>query len=227
MSGSAPQRSILDAFAAPGIQQVKIMGMAKYVRAAFVQSAKDRSEGYTLRLRKWRKQPVVNKANGPTNPLRARELGYKAARGYVIARVRIRRGRHRRRQPDQGRKPGRNRKRVEPGRELKWYAIQRAARKFSNMTPLNAYWVGEDGVYKYFEIILRDDNDSTQTRFVRPGETEQLPEAPAPKRTGKDAPAKKPAQKAAKPAVKKAEKAPKPAQEQAPAGEKVAAVATA
>lgn len=141
------------------------MGYAKYVRASFAKSAKERSESYTLRLRKWRKQPVVNRADGPTNPVRARELGYKAAPGYVIARVRIRRGRHRRRQPDLGRKPGRNRKRVEPGRELKWYALNRAARRFANLTPLNAYWVGEDGVYKYFEIILRDDHDSEPSAY--------------------------------------------------------------
>ncbi len=40
-------------------------------------------------------------------------------------------------------------------------ATNRAARKFTNLTPVNAYWVGEDGVYKYFEVIFRNDNDST------------------------------------------------------------------
>ncbi len=137
------------------------MGMAKYVRASFAQSAKERSESYTLRLRKWRRQQVVTRMENPTNPIRARELGYKASKQFCVALVRIRRGRHVRRQPDLGRKPGRNRKRVEPGRELKWYATNRAARKFTNLTPVNAYWVGEDGVYKYFEVIFRNDNDST------------------------------------------------------------------
>lgn len=135
--------------------------MAKYVRASFAQSAKERSESYTLRLRKWRKGPVVVRMDNPTNPIRARELGYKATKQYCTAVVRIRRGRHVRRQPDLGRKPGRNRKRVEPGRALIWYATNRAARKFTNLTPINAYWVGEDGVYKYFEVIFRNDNDST------------------------------------------------------------------
>lgn len=158
------------------------MGMAKYVREAFAKSAKERSESYTLRLRKWRKQAVVTRSENPTNPIRAREIGYKAAPGYVIARVRVRRGQHRRRQPDLGRKPGRNRKRVEPGRELKWYAIQRAGRKFANLTPVNAYWVGEDGVYKYFEVILRDDNDSTPKR--QPQKWVEKPAAAPKKRTG-------------------------------------------
>ncbi len=159
------------------------MGMAKYVREAFAKSAKERSLNYTLRLRRWRKQAVVTRSEGPTNPIRAREVGYKASKGYVIARVRVRRGQHRRRQPDLGRKPGRNRKRVEPGRELKWYAIQRAGRKFSNLTPVNAYWVGEDGVYKYFEVVLRDDWDSTPR--ARPAQRPAKPAAAPKKTTGK------------------------------------------
>jgi len=152
--------------------KVRTMGMAKYVRASFAQSAKERSESYTLRLRKWRKGPVVVRQENPTNPIRARELGYKATKDFCVAVVRIRRGRHVRRQPDLGRKPGRNRKRVEPGRALMWYATNRAARKFTNLTPINAYWVGEDGVYKYFEVIFRNDNDSTplhpKKAFVQP-----------------------------------------------------------
>ena len=113
---------------------------------------------------------------GPTNPIRARELGYKASKQYCVAVVRIRRGRHVRRQPDLGRKPGRNRKRVEPGRALMWYATNRAARKFTNLTPINAYWVGEDGVYKYFEVIFRNDNDSTP---LHPPKTYVQPKANA------------------------------------------------
>ncbi len=148
------------------------MGMAKYVRASFAQSAKERSDSYTLRLRKWRRQEVVTRMENPTNPIRARELGYKATKDYVIGLVRIRRGRHVRRQPDLGRKPGRNRKRVEPGRSLQWYATRRAARKFTNLTPINAYCVGEDGVYKYFEVIFRNDTDSTPlhapSSYVKP-----------------------------------------------------------
>jgi len=177
------------------------MGMAKYVRASFAQSAKERSESYTLRLRKWRRQQVVTRMENPTNPLRARELGYKATKDYCVALVRIRRGRHVRRQPDLGRKPGRNRKRVEPGRELKWYAINRAARKFTNLTPINAYWVGEDGVYKYFEVIFRNDGDSTPLHPKAQVKTEAQAAAPAaPVAKTKVTPAKKPAaSKAEKP----------------------------
>lgn len=132
------------------------MVLAKIVRKSFAKSAAERSEPFTMRLRSWRKKETVVKAERPTNPARARSLGYKAAKGYVIARVRIKRGKRKRNQPDLGRKPGRNVKRVNPGVSLKGQAIDKARRKFINLIPINAYWVGQDGVYKYFEVVLRD-----------------------------------------------------------------------
>jgi large subunit ribosomal protein L15e len=33
-------------------------------------------------------------------------------------------------------------------------AEQKAARKFRNMEVLNSYWIGKDGVYYFFEVIL-------------------------------------------------------------------------
>lgn len=132
------------------------MSLSKYVRASFAKAAATRNESFTHRLRAWRKEPAVVRAEKPTNPLRARSLGYKASKGYVIARVRIKRGKRRRPQPDQGRKPGRNRKRVNPGLSLIRHSIEKAARRFVNLEPLNSYWVGQDGVYKYFEVILKD-----------------------------------------------------------------------
>jgi large subunit ribosomal protein L15e len=33
-------------------------------------------------------------------------------------------------------------------------AEERVAKKFPNFEVLNSYWVGEDGLYKWFEVIL-------------------------------------------------------------------------
>ncbi|HLD75954.1 MAG TPA: hypothetical protein VI874_02970 [Candidatus Norongarragalinales archaeon] len=132
------------------------MSLSKYIRKSFATAAGERNVAFTHRLRAWRKEPVVMRAVNPTNPLRARSLGYKASKGYVVARVRVKRGKRRRNQPDQGRKPGRNRKRVNPGQTLMNIAKDKARRRFVNLKPLNAYWVGQDGVYKYFEVILKD-----------------------------------------------------------------------
>jgi len=48
-----------------------------------------------------------------------------------------------------------------------WVAEIRAARKYKNLEVLNSYWVGKDGKYYYFEVIMIDPskpeikNDST------------------------------------------------------------------
>ena len=45
---------------------------------------------------------------------------------------------------------------MQPGTSLKGQAEQKANRKFSNLEVLNSYTVGEDGNYKFFEVILVD-----------------------------------------------------------------------
>lgn len=130
------------------------MGASKYITASFQKSAKERSDVYRKRVSTWRKQATITRTE-PTNPIRARSLGYKASREFVIARVRVKRGKRVRPKADLGRKPGKTRKFVEPGKSLQWIAMQKALRRFVNMTPINAYWVGEDGSNKFYEVILK------------------------------------------------------------------------
>jgi len=110
-----------------------------------------------LRLQKWRREPVVVRIPRPTRLDRARALGYKAKKGIIVVRVRVRRGGRRATRPNAGRKSRRmmvNRK--TPKKNLQWIAEERANRKYPNMEVLNSYWVGEDGRYKWFEVILVD-----------------------------------------------------------------------
>ena len=130
------------------------MGAAKYINASFQKSAKDRSETYRKRIRIWKKQNTVMRTN-PTNPVRARALGYKATKEFIVARVRMKKGNRVRPKADLGRKPGKTRKRVEPGRALSWYAMQKSMRRFPNFQPINCYWAGEDGSEKFFEVIMK------------------------------------------------------------------------
>jgi len=44
------------------------------------------------RVMRWRKQPAMVRVEKPTRLGRARKLGYKAKQGFVVARVRVRRG---------------------------------------------------------------------------------------------------------------------------------------
>ena len=109
------------------------------------------------RLIQWRKEHTVTRLERPTRLDRARKLGYKAKQGFVMSRVRVRRGGLRKKRPRSGRRPKRmGVKKFKPAKSLRLIAEERAARKFPNLEVLNSYWVGEDGRSKWFEIILVD-----------------------------------------------------------------------
>ncbi len=108
---------------------------------------------------KWRKQPAVVRIEKPTRINRARALGYKAKQGFVVVRVRVRRGRLSRPRPRSGRRPKRmGVAKLKPAKSLRLIAEEKAARKFPNLEVLNSYWVWEDGRYKWFEVIMVDPN---------------------------------------------------------------------
>lgn len=114
------------------------------------------------RLIKWRKQPTVTRVEKPTRLDRARKLGYKAKQGFIIVRVRVRRGGLRKQRPRTGRRPKRmGVTKYKPAKSLRLIAEERAARKFPNLEVLNSYWVGEDGRSKWFEVIMVDKNHPT------------------------------------------------------------------
>jgi large subunit ribosomal protein L15e len=111
------------------------------------------------RLVEWRRQSTIKRIERPTRLDRARKLGYKAKQGFIIVRVRVRRGGMRKQRPRSGRRPKRmGVKKFKPGKSLRLIAEERGARKFPNLEVLNSYWVGEDGSSKWFEIILVDPN---------------------------------------------------------------------
>lgn len=105
----------------------------------------------------WRKGPAIVRIPRPTNLRRARELGYKAKQGVVVVRVRIRKGGRRKPRPSRGRRPKRmGVLKFTPKKSIQWMAEERAARKFPNLEVLNSYLIGEDGRYKYYEVIMID-----------------------------------------------------------------------
>jgi large subunit ribosomal protein L15e len=109
------------------------------------------------RLIEWRKEPAIVHVEKPTRLDRARKLGYKAKQGFIIVRVRVRRGGLRKQRPKAGRRPKRmGVRKYKPAKSLRLIAEERAARKFPNLEVLNSYWVGEDGRFKWFEVIMVD-----------------------------------------------------------------------
>ena len=127
------------------------------------------------RMTEWRRGNVIVKVEKPLRLDRARKLGYKAKKGFVVARVYLKRGGHRRPRPSKARKSGASLAvRKSLSMNYQWIAEQRAARKFKNLEVLNSYQVGKDGEHYFFEVILVDPdkpeikNDKTINWICRP-----------------------------------------------------------
>jgi len=105
--------------------------------------------------------PAVHRVSRPTRPDKARRLGYKAKQGFVIYRVRVRRGGRKRPNPKgivYGKPKTQGINQLKWQRSLRSKAEERAGRRCGNLRLLNSYWVNQDATYKYFEIIFVDPN---------------------------------------------------------------------
>jgi large subunit ribosomal protein L15e len=136
------------------------VGAYKYLEELYKKKQSDVMR-FLLRVRCWeyRQLNVVHRASRPSRPDKARRLGYKAKQGYVIYRVRVRRG-NRKRMAKKGATYG---KPVNQGvtqlkfqRSLRSVAEERVGVRCPNLRVLNSYWVNQDATYKFFEVILVD-----------------------------------------------------------------------
>lgn len=127
-----------------------------YMTKSFQQDYKTRSQLLKRRIAEWRKQSPIAVVGKPTNISRARELGYKAKQGVVVARVRVDRGLSHRGKIKAGRKPSKEGRYYAFRKSLQARAEERASNRFTNCEVLNSYFVGEDGNYKFFEVIMLD-----------------------------------------------------------------------
>lgn len=136
------------------------MGYLKYMAEQWKRHMQgEHAELMRQRMLIWRREPTVVRIPKPTRINRARALGYKAKQGFVVARVRIRKGGLNRLRPSSGRRP----KRMgvygySPHKSAQLIAEEKAARKFPNLVVLGSYYVGEDGVYKWYEVVMVDPN---------------------------------------------------------------------
>ena len=110
------------------------------------------------RMIEWRKEDVVVRIPKPTNISSARSIGYKAKKGFVIVRVRLKRGGRQRPLIKKGRRSKHRRRKKIVGMSYQWIAEQRAQKKFKNLEVLNSYKIAKDGKQYWFEVILVDPN---------------------------------------------------------------------
>lgn len=129
------------------------MSLTKYLRAAWKKPDKLTSRA---RMIEWRKAGAITKVDKPLRIDRARALGYKAKKGVVVVRIKIKRGGHKKTRPNKARRTKRLHIRKNLRMNYKEIAEARVARKYTNMEVLNSYLVGKDGIHYFYEVILVD-----------------------------------------------------------------------
>ncbi|MFB6246677.1 MAG: 50S ribosomal protein L15e [Candidatus Pacearchaeota archaeon] len=128
-------------------------GLYQFLRDAWKETS---NHGQKDRLIEWRRSPSQVRVEKPSRIDRARSLGYKSKKGFVVIRSRVRRGGHKRPRPVKGRRSKRMHTRKDLKMNYKWIAEQRVEKKFTNLTVLNSYEVGKDGKHYFFEVICVD-----------------------------------------------------------------------
>ncbi|CEM33753.1 unnamed protein product [Vitrella brassicaformis CCMP3155] len=148
------------------------MGAYKYLEELWKKKQSDVLR-FLLRVRTWeyRHLPAVHRASRPTRPDKARRLGYKAKQGFVIYRVRVRRG-DRKKMVSKGIVYGKPKhhgiRKQKSTRNLRSVAEERVGRKVcAGLRVLNSYWVAQDATYKFFEVIMVDPSHNAIRKNTR------------------------------------------------------------
>lgn len=108
------------------------------------------------RLVKWRAGESIVKVEKPLRLDRARALGYKAKKGVVVFRVRVKRGGRKRTRHKHGRKSRKQYVRKILKMNYQWVAEIRAEKAYPNLEVLNSYQIARDGKYYFYEVIMID-----------------------------------------------------------------------
>merc|ERR1711907_147754 len=136
------------------------MGANSYMRELWRNKQSDTMR-FLTRMRAWKLRQLssVHRIKHPTNPAKARSIGYKAKQGFATFCSRVRRG-NRKRPNHKGIVHGKPKHQgineIKPRKNLRSIAEEKASRKATNMTVLNSYWICQDSTYKWYEIVLVD-----------------------------------------------------------------------
>jgi len=104
----------------------------------------------------WRASDSAVKVDKPLNIAKARMLGYKAKRGFVVIRIRVNRGGRKRTRHKHGRMSRKQHVMKILKMSYRWVAEIRAQKKYPSLEVLNSYPLGKDGKHYFFEVIMVD-----------------------------------------------------------------------
>lgn len=132
------------------------MSMYQYIRETWEKPSENLGQLWQQRIIKWRQEPATIRLERPTRIDRARSLGYKAKPGFIIVRQRVNRGGRQRPQIRHPRRPKAMSRRKDLTMNYQTVAELRANKKYPNCEVLNSYYVGQDGLHYWYEVILVD-----------------------------------------------------------------------
>ena len=105
----------------------------------------------------WRRQNSLVRVERPSRIQKARQLGYKAKQGIVVIRMRVGRGNMRKKRPVAGRRPKHlGVLRIKPALSMQKVAERRVLERHPNMKLLGSYYLYQDGLYLWYEVIIAD-----------------------------------------------------------------------
>jgi large subunit ribosomal protein L15e len=132
------------------------MGTYKHIRELWKKPKESLGSLWKERILKWRREESTVRIERPTRLDRARSLGYRAKQGILVVRQRVLRGGRQRETIRKGRRSKHFGRKKIVGKSYQWIAEERASKKYPNCEVLNSYYVGEDGNYFWYEVILVD-----------------------------------------------------------------------
>ena len=128
-------------------------GLYHYLGMAFRNVPREEMK---TRLIAWRASEAAVVVDKPLRLDKARMLGYKAKKGFVVIRIRVKRGGRQRKRHKHGRKSRKQHVMKILKMNYRWVAELRAAKKYPNLELLNSYLLGKDGKHYFYEVIMVD-----------------------------------------------------------------------
>jgi large subunit ribosomal protein L15e len=132
------------------------MGLYKYVKNTWKDQKEDFLQLHRKRLTQWRDQNTTVRIDKPTRIDKARSLGYRAKSGVIMVRQRVDKGARMRPAIRAGRRTAHNFQKKTVSKNYQQIAEEKANDSYLNCEVLNSYFVGQDAVYKWYEVILLD-----------------------------------------------------------------------
>jgi len=133
------------------------MGYRKYLAKLWKKPKENiGTEKWKAWLMQLRREPNILRLENPTRSDRAHALGYKAKEGFVVVRSRVTKGGSKKPRFGHGRRPKRYGRFITRRKSDQVISEEHVAKFYPNCEVLNSYWVGEDGRYKWYDVILAD-----------------------------------------------------------------------